>query len=159
MPNGKQAIEQRYDLENLPPGEPSFAPKGIPIEDIIELRRKNLTVGQIGTLLGCSPQNVTLRLSRIKEDLEGLENYKKHRADVQAWHQRKILNSLSDEDIKKSSMLQKVTAIGILYDKERLERGQTTANVGHVDYTGRLQDLEAQEAALMAELGMTPEDD
>ena len=49
--------------------------------------------------------------------------------------QSRILNNLTDDDIKKGSMLQKATAVGILYDKERLERGQSTENVAtfHAD--------------------------
>ena len=41
----------------------------------------------------------------------------------------RLLSAISDTDIKKASLRDKVIAAGILFDKERLERGQSTSNV------------------------------
>ena len=43
---------------------------------------------------------------------------------------RKLILSITPEDIDKASMLQKVTASGIAFDKMRLLRGESTANLG-----------------------------
>ena len=50
--------------------------------------------------------------------------------------------------------LQKITAFGILYDKERLERGQSTANVHNLVEIGtaKVEELRSQAAELEAEL-------
>jgi len=56
-------------------------------------------------------------------------DYKSHRADIFAGIQHKILASVSDEDIKKASLFQKAGVVGLLYDKERLERDMSTANI------------------------------
>lgn len=101
----------------------------IPIEDILEYRAKGLTYEEIGTLLGCTKSNICQRLKPYLNEIQGLDNYKKHRADVIAIKGRKILNSLTDEDIQKTPAGQRVMMYGILYDKERLERGQSTTNL------------------------------
>jgi hypothetical protein len=43
--------------------------------------------------------------------------------------QERILKSITDEAIKKTPAIQLVTAASILYDKERLERGESTSKV------------------------------
>jgi hypothetical protein len=62
-----------------------------------------------------------------------VEAYKANRGDILAGIQERIIHTLTDADIKKASMLQRVTAAGILYDKERLERGQSTSNQASVE--------------------------
>jgi hypothetical protein len=65
-------------------------------------------------------------------DKQSTDDYKKHRADILTGLQHKILSTLTTEDIKAASLLQRVTATGILHDKERLERGQATDIVAQV---------------------------
>ena len=156
MPNGKQAIEHP---NNLPALEIDRIDTPVPLAKIIELRNKKLSYDEIGTLLGCTRQNIHQRLQPFRQSIDHLKSVKDNRADTLAVVSDTLLNSLTGTDIKSASAYQRVGMYGILYDKERLERGQTTANIGHVDFTGQLKDLEAQEAALMAELGMTPEDE
>ena len=71
-----------------------------------------------------------------------------------------MLNSLSEDDVKSASLLQRMTALGILYDKERLERGQSSVNISVVDLTQTLaeitrqrEDLERQVMGAQQELG------
>jgi hypothetical protein len=40
--------------------------------------------------------------------------------------------ALSDDDIKKASARDKAIVFGTLYDKERLERGQSTVNLASI---------------------------
>lgn len=127
----------------------------IPIEAIIELRSKNLSYSQIGKILGCSRENVCLRLSRAGYKKEDLANFKKHRGDVLAFFQSKLLNSVTDEDIKKINVYQRVISAGVLYDKERLERGKSTENVDFRQLTMTLSELQAEQARLEKELNLT----
>ena len=101
----------------------------IPISRIIELRKRGNSYKEIGKILGCTKQNVELRLRPFKAEIEALESYKEHRADVLAVYQQKLLNSLTDSDIKRMPPGSRLTGFGILYDKERLERGQSTDNI------------------------------
>ncbi len=105
----------------------------IPLSRIIELRNKQLTYEEIGQIVGCTRQNIAQRLQPVMQDVEGLPAWKENRADVLAVYQHKLLNSLTSEELQKASPYQKVGMFGILYDKERLERGQSTANVSYAD--------------------------
>lgn len=67
--------------------------------------------------------HVTHVLKRYGIQRNTAESYKTHRAEILAGLQDKILQTVNLADIKEASVLQRVTAAGILYDKERLERG------------------------------------
>lgn len=105
----------------------------IPLEKIIELRNKNLTYKQIGELLGCSDANICKRLAPFRESLDNLGSFKENRADLLAVYQREILKQLTPDHIKKARLTEITTAFGTLYDKERLERGQSTENIAYAD--------------------------
>ena len=59
---------------------------------------------------------------------------------------------ITDEDIKGINPLQRVVAMGILYDKERLESGKSTANINVVEVTGTIADLQSQADLLRKQL-------
>jgi len=60
------------------------------------------------------------------------ESFKQHRADVLAGLQDKLLSSVSDEEIKKTPVGTRILGACQLYDKERLERDLSTANVASI---------------------------
>jgi type I restriction-modification system DNA methylase subunit len=138
----------------------------IPISRIIELRKRGNSYKEIGKILGCTKQNVDLRLRPFKAEIEALESFKEHKADVLGVYQQKLLNSLTDSDIKRMPPGSRLTGFGILYDKERLERSLSTENVSYADYTEKIsqereiqaenlrkiKDIEAEEAELKAQL-------
>jgi hypothetical protein len=99
---------------------------------------------QIAESVNCSKQAVNQTLERYGIDYNHAENYKKRRAEIFAGLQARILESIDATDIKDASVLQRVTAAGILYDKERLETGKTTANIGTL--IARIQDIQREEA-------------
>ena len=130
------------------------SPKGIPLEKIIELYTKGLSQSEIAKYFNCSRQAINARVSPYLEDLQALPDFKKFRADVLAFHQRRLLNSLDNESIQKASPFQRVGMFGILYDKERLERGESTENVSYIDMTRTRAQMEADRIRLEAELGL-----
>ena len=130
------------------------APKGIPLEKIIKLRAKGLSLEEIAGALGCSIANISIRLKDHMEDLDALNDFKEAKADTLALYQRKLINSLNTGDIQKASPYQRVGMFGILYDKERLERGQTTENIGYVDYNRALDQVIKERERLQDELGI-----
>lgn len=105
--------------DNLPV---STAPKGIPIETLIEYRKKGLSLTEIATLTGITKQTVSERLKDI--DLEGLEIYNNHKDKVFEHKQREIANSLTGSKINNMSALQAITGMAILQDKIMVMRGQ-----------------------------------
>ena len=129
------------------------ANKGIPIEKIMEYRGRGLTIREIAKLVECSPSNVHARLQAIADDIDNLPLYRKHRADLLALKGKELYESMDAEAIAKASLSQRVVAFGILTDKERMERGETTHNIGIADFTRRISDIDRELAQLEAEVG------
>lgn len=59
-------------------------------------------------------------------------SYKGYRADILADMQRRIIKSITDADIKHATLGARLKALCQLYDKERLERDLSTANVFNI---------------------------
>lgn len=104
--------------------------KGSKAGIIIKAKRDNpnMTTREIAKIANCDHSNVVKTLQRYGIDRVATEDFKSRRADVFAGLQERILKALTDEAIKKTPAIQLVTAASILYDKERLERGQSTDN-------------------------------
>ena len=87
----------------------------------------HLSYAQIGAIQGISKQAVH---QRIKDLLPIPETkvWQDHRADILAHLQLKLLSFIDDEKLKRTPVGSLVLAACQLYDKERLERGQSTAN-------------------------------
>lgn len=129
------------------------APKYIPLEDIVDLiAEKGLTFKDAGKVLGISKQAVWDRCKRHGVEQGKLKKYKKARAEILALLGNNLLD-LTTDDIKKMSPYQRIVAGGILYDKERLERGQATSHIGYADLTKSRKDLEAEIITEKAKLG------
>jgi hypothetical protein len=137
--------------DNLPDTK-KHAPKYIPIETILKLHEKNLSSSQIATLVGCGASAIRSRLATCRDILKHTENFKSNRADVLAFHQQKVLSKLTLAEVKppKTSrdLKDAVTAFGILYDKERLERGQTTVNIDFPIISKKLQAIKEEREKL-----------
>jgi len=91
----------------------------------------NLSTREIGAIAGTDHAYVIRTLERYGIDKETTERFKTNRADIFAGVQEKFISSITVEDLQKASLYQKVTAAAILYDKERLERGQASEIVDH----------------------------
>ncbi|MBW2600022.1 MAG: hypothetical protein JRC60_08130 [Deltaproteobacteria bacterium] len=110
-------------------------------------------------LVGCSKPNVIERLQTAGKEIEATNNYKKHRADTFANMGSRLINSFTPGDIKKMSGLQKATAVGIFYDKERLERDLSTDNVSHDVLISDMDDKRrAYDLAVKAQLAGTTDE-
>lgn len=138
-----------YDVVQSPD-----APKGITLDEIVTLKlnNPNLSMSQAAAILGCSKTNLNARLGRAGMSWAALtptlDRYKSRRADLLAHKGMTLLSTLTEDKQKEMSGLQLVTAFGILYDKERLERGQSTTNVAYQDLTQSLAEIEAEIARL-----------
>jgi len=146
-------VESDQKVEASPKGKGFGQAKGIPLEDILELRRKDLTLKQISVILGCSEANVHKRLKGFAPVQVKIDRYKRHRADLLTLTQATLHDSITPDVINEATLLQRTTALGILYDKERLERGQSTSNIDiHTDIRNSIERVEAIRA-LIAEGG------
>ena len=105
----------------------------------------HLSYEEIARIQGVSKQAIHGRIKNLLPPDE-LQTYLTHRGDILAGLQAKILSHLDDERLSKASAYQLVGSAGLLYDKERLERGMSTANLTsvHADIAA-LRASEAQE--------------
>jgi hypothetical protein len=71
---------------------------------------------------------ITQILKRYGIERNLVESFKENRADIFAGIQESVAQSLTDADIKKANLRDRTMLLGVLYDKERLERGQSTSN-------------------------------
>jgi hypothetical protein len=99
---------------------------GTKAEKIIALKVKHptMTEREIAEQVECAKTNVHETLERYGIKPEKIETYRKNRADIFAGLQDRIFSKLTDVALEKTPAIQLVTAASILYDKERLERGQ-----------------------------------
>lgn len=95
---------------------------------------------EIAEKTGVTPQAASQQLSQYIKDVTALDDYKKNRADILADTQRRVLSAMSDSDIKKASGKDKALMYGIFYDKERLERGESTSNMAGIIKVLRVAD-------------------
>ena len=127
--------------------------KDIPIQTIIEYRNQGLSCGEIAKLTGCSRQNVQQRLDSVEYNKEDLANYKKHRADVFAFIQSKMLNSIDDVEIKRMPVAQRVLCTGILYDKEEKEDRKVVEFINYAETKENYERLRKERESLEKVLG------
>jgi len=125
--------------------------KNIPIEAIIDYRKKNLSCSQIATLLKCCPSNISRRLKTVDEAIDLTNKYRDNRGFIFAYEQNKIRQSITAADRKKAGLLEKVKSISFFHNAERLESGKSTQNIAYLDMikarvsaTTELQVIEAE---------------
>lgn len=119
-----------------------------------------LTHSQIAKLNNCDRTTVSKILSKYAIDREKLEEFKNHRADILAGLQQRIALSITDEEIKKAPTQVKSMMFGVFFDKERLERGQSTDITVNVDAVRAIQERKAELERRIRELtgGLRPQD-
>ena len=101
----------------------------VDISTAVDLKlNHHLSYAQIAAIQGVSPQAIHQKIKAllpIPETKVWIDN----RADILAHIQMKLLSELDDDRLKKAPAGSLVLAACQLYDKERLERGMSTANL------------------------------
>lgn len=147
MPKKKKSppeISPDMTLSELSKAIPTNKKRKIDIQKALELHFKGLNFSEIAKHFDVTKQAVRELIRRYLPVDISVEWFKKNKSAMIHAKQAQILNSLSPEDIKEASAYQKVGMFGILYDKGRLEDGQTTENVGYADYTEAIDELDRQ---------------
>jgi DNA-binding transcriptional regulator LsrR (DeoR family) len=99
---------------------------------------------EIAKSLNISDQAVSQTLKRYSIEHNVSKSFREHRAEILSGIQEKIIKQVDCLSIKIDSpkgLKDATTAFGILYDKERIERGQATSIVQANSITGSLKDL------------------
>ena len=110
----------------------SKARNTLPIEQIIQYAEQGLSHDEIAAIAGVTRSAITHRLNDAEYTPQRLKAYKDYRADILAYYQTLLLNALTPSEINKMAPRDRVLAFGVLYDKERLERGQSTSNISAI---------------------------
>lgn len=84
-----------------------------------------LTYSQIGKIFGTTKQAIHNKIKNLIPPPE-TKSYQDHRADILSGLQLKLLSQIDPARLKKISIRDAVISAGVLYDKERLERGLST---------------------------------
>ena len=169
MADGFKFIDNTTDNQPVLPGltpeesqkarrNPATGPKGINLAAILDYYAKGLKPTEIARLLNCNHANIHRRLARAAAELSEAKDYREHRADYFSVLQLRALKQVTSSALKKQSAAQNATIAAILYDKERLERGQSTSNIAYADLSANEQALDARLAELDRELGLAPQD-
>ena len=98
----------------------------------MKLQYPSLSAGKIAKRVGCHRSLADRVLKEFlgpKHSQADVDRYKEDRANLFRSLQLRLLGSITEEEIGKTPLSAKVIATGILYDKERLEGGQSTQNV------------------------------
>ena len=142
------------NLQPIPKNLPRQAtgPKGVPIERLIELRKKNLSYPEIAKIVNIHPKNVYIRLKPIIDDIDNTHLFRKHRTDILSYWQSKIIQSITRADLEKASLRDKIISASILYDKERLESGKSTQNIAYLDMIKASAKIKEDQQTIEAEL-------
>jgi ATP-dependent protease HslVU (ClpYQ) ATPase subunit len=106
----------------------------------IELKVNNpsMPLTDIAKAVGRDPSNIYRALKNYGIDTKKVNTYKKLKADILAGTQGRIIEAITDEDLTKAGLRDKAIAFGVLYDKERLERGQSTQNISLANVVERM---------------------
>ena len=88
----------------------------------------DLTVREIAAVSKCDHALVVRTLKRYGIKQVNVDQFKRCRADIYAGLQEKVLSSITEDDIKRTSMAARVLSAMQLNTNERLERGMSTNN-------------------------------
>jgi len=113
---------------------PEKRAKNTPITKLLDQvhRCPGITTRELGAINGVDHSAIVRLFQRHNIDRERVEDYKGNRADFLAGLQERMLASITEADLEKASLRDKVISAGVLFDKERLERGQSTVNLASI---------------------------
>jgi hypothetical protein len=84
---------------------------------------------EIAKELKVSRNTVSKALDKVSDYKEEIELFRKHRGDILDEKQRLILSAIDSKKVGEAKLRDLAVSAGILFDKGRLERGLSTANL------------------------------
>ena len=102
-------------------------------KQIIECNKtlQHPTQQNIADKVGVARQTVSDVLAKYKINKQEVDNYAANQADILMGLQHRITANISDSDIEKASLKDKIVAASICLDKHRLITGQSTSNIAN----------------------------
>jgi hypothetical protein len=105
-------------------------------EMIAALNLHNGNISRTAQELGVTRAAIIKRKKTLPEGVIAptIGEFRAQRADTFARLQQILLQHITPQKLKGASLAQIGTLFGIMYDKERLERGQVTEHIAHAQY-------------------------
>jgi hypothetical protein len=95
----------------------------------VALRLKGLKFREIARYMGCPEKLLFDTISPYLDNDQCTELYEENRASILTSLQARLISGLTPEKIEKASLRDIAVSFGVLFDKERLEKDKSTANV------------------------------
>ena len=137
--------------ETIPGGGIKKVRKGRPSKgESLEIRKrivnlgkstKNLPMREIAEEVGVSINTVADILAKYGLNKQEIDDYAKNQVDILQGIQHKIAKSITDDDIKKAGLKDKMIAMGIAVEKQRLISGESTSNLAGIVKVLKVADL------------------
>lgn len=128
IPKVKPATKDKPDKHPLK----QFANKNIPLESIIQYTKQGLSDPEMAKLLNCHPSNISRRRTEEGYNPNKAKHFQDTELDINRHKRAMLLNSITEEEVKKMSVHNRVVDYGILYDKEMLKRSGIQTIAGNV---------------------------
>lgn len=149
------SFSRLYGMTITSPTERKLARAGqrdsFPFLQALALKYKGLSNRQIALQLGVANTTVDNAFAKHRDLVSSQDHltiYESGRAQLLSAAEGRILASVLEHDLTKTALRDKIIALGVIYDKGRLERGATTQNVGVVAHL-----IEQSDRALFAKRG------
>lgn len=123
----------------MPKGKKELVrPVKFDILQALDLRSRGLSYEKIGKILGINRNSIAAGVGKIGELLDNRNNkltaYREHEADIIDAVRARMIDALylkleDPEEAKKIDIQRLIWGFGVLFDKARLFRGQSTANL------------------------------
>lgn len=121
----------------------------IPIDVLVDMFvRQKMGITEIAEKLNITRQTVSDRLQRHGISYLGI--FKENRKDIFALMQRNLMNSITDSEIKKMPVRDRIVSTGILYDKEH--GNPVTHSIDVTGISRQLDELKAKRDLLAKQL-------
>ena len=104
----------------------------INVKECYRLRKAGTPLQVLADRYNVTKAAVSMAMKPFTIEKSEVEKFKEERADMLAGKQRELLSALTINKTKDMSGRDIAVSFGILYDKERLERGQSTHNLAHL---------------------------
>lgn len=126
-------------------------PQKVNVKAAIKARLAGQTYSQIAAAQGVDTSRIFRHIKPLMSAFphaDQLHEYQEKQAEVFDAVATGIVSSISNQDLEKATLQQKVTSIGILTDKARLIRGQSTNNTMSVLLTRHVRDTPPEPAVI-----------
>lgn len=141
---------ERMDKKNIPHHRRSYA---IPKVLLVQLLQAGLSRADIARILKVHRSTITKNIKQHNLDPAILTAWSKHKADVLAATEIKLIEAINDEEkIEKATLRDCATSFKLIHEAGRQEKGLGTGEININVMTTSLADLDKQERELREKL-------